>query len=129
MGAGPGFVTPPARFLTSRVSRGSDRLDGGAAVLFGAPLDITETFRSGTHRAPAVVRQVSDALETYSTVLDRDLSDVALLDLGDLPLEGLAMPEALDRIAAAMAHAAGVADLAIMVGGEHTGSLGGYRGI
>jgi agmatinase len=129
MGAGPGFVTPPARFLTSRVSRGSDRLDGGAAVLFGAPLDITETFRSGTHRAPAVVRQVSDALETYSPVLDRDLSEVALLDLGDLPLEGLTMQEALESISAAMAHAATIAGHAIMVGGEHTGSLGGYRGI
>jgi agmatinase len=72
---------------------------------------------------------MSDALETYSPVLDHDLGDIVLLDLGDLLLAGLTMQEALASIAAAMAHAAAIADLAIMVGGEHTGSLGGYRGI
>jgi agmatinase len=129
MGAGSGFVTPGAPFLGSYPSSEPGRPAHGNAALFGAPLDITETFRSGTHRAPSAVRQVSDALETYSPLLDRDLDDVTLLDLGDVRLDGLTMQEALESIAAAMAHAATIADLAIMVGGEHTGSLGGYRGI
>src|ERR671931_2299064 len=101
MGAGAGFVTPATPFLASRALSELDQPACCAAALFGAPLDITESFRSGTHRAPAIVRQVSDALETYSPVLDRDLSDVALLDLGDLQLEGLAMSDALECIAAA----------------------------
>jgi agmatinase len=72
---------------------------------------------------------MSDALETFSPTLDRDLEDLTLLDLGDLPLAGLPMPQALNAIADAMAYAASVSRLAVMIGGEHTGSLGGYRGV
>lgn len=97
--------------------------------MFGAPLDITETFRSGTHGAPTAIRAMSDALESYSPLLDRDLEDLALWDLGDLALAGKPMDAALGDIAAAMAHAASVARVGIMLGGEHTASLGGFRGI
>ena len=72
---------------------------------------------------------MSDSLETYSPMLGRDLEDVRLLDLGDLALADLAMTAALDQISAAMAHAASRARLGVMFGGEHTGSLGGFRGI
>jgi agmatinase len=73
---------------------------------------------------------MSDVLETYSPDLDRELcADAHLVDLGDVPLDGCAMDEALDRIATAMAYAAANARLGVMLGGEHTGSLGGFRGI
>ncbi len=75
-----------------------------------------------------MVRYVSDVLETYSPIIDADLEDIRLVDLGDVPLAGLAMAEALDAIAAAMTYAARASHLAVMVGGEHTGSLGGFRG-
>ncbi len=99
------------------------------AALFGAPLDITETFRSGAHGGPAAVRLMSDSLESYSPALDLSLDDATFLDLGDVPLDGLSMADGLEAVAAAMQHAASLARLAVMVGGEHTGSLGGYRGI
>lgn len=72
---------------------------------------------------------MSDALESYSPVLDSDLEDLVIQDLGDLDLGDTAMPDALEQIAAAMAVAARQARLAIMLGGEHTCSLGGFRGI
>jgi agmatinase len=97
--------------------------------LFGAPLDLTESFRSGAHGGPSAVRRVSDALETYSPVLDRDLDEVALADLGDLPLGGADMASALESIAQAMAYATGDGTFGVMVGGEHTASLGGFRGL
>jgi agmatinase len=96
--------------------------------VFGAPLDLTESFRSGAHAGPAAVRAASDVLETYSPDLDADLEDVALGDLGDLELAGLDMDQALDAIAAASEHAARTARLAVMLGGEHTASLAGVRG-
>lgn len=98
-------------------------------MLFGAPLDLTESFRPGAHGGPAAVREMSDALETYSPVLDRDMEDLTVVDAGDLPLDGMPMPEALDAIADGMAWAATVGRLGVMIGGEHTGSLGGYRGV
>ena len=72
---------------------------------------------------------MSEGLESYSPVLDRDLEDFLTWDLGDLTLDGLEMPDALDAISTAMAHAASQARTAIMLGGEHTASLGGFRGL
>jgi agmatinase len=72
---------------------------------------------------------MSDVLESYSPVLDRDLETLSVLDLGDVDLLGSDIVAALDTIGEAMEHAAGRAGLAIMLGGEHTASLGGFRGI
>jgi agmatinase len=119
------FTPPATRFFSLPPREGP-----ATAAVFGAPLDLTESFRAGAAAGPATVRAVSDVLESYSPVLDRDLvEDAWLLDLGDLPLDGLAMPAALARIAEGMRYAASTAGLAIMVGGEHTASLGGFRGI
>jgi agmatinase len=72
---------------------------------------------------------MSDGLESYSPVLDRDLDDFLVRDLGDLRLQGGSMPESLDRISGAMNFVASQARLAVMLGGEHTASLGGFRGL
>jgi agmatinase len=119
----PTFAPPVTHFLAS-----SAEVTAAQAAIFGAPLDLTESFRSGAHAGPAAVRYISDVLETYSPVLQRDLEDVRFADLGDVLLGGLGMADALDRISAAMAHAASGSDIAVMVGGEHTASLGGFRG-
>src|SRR5579884_2604523 len=123
----PTFAPPVTRYLASSTEAAPDGI--AAAALFGAPLDLTESFRGGAAGGPAAVRHMSDALETYSPELDRDLEDVVLEDLGDVALAGLGMGQALEQIALAMACAARRARLAVMLGGEHTGSLGGFRGI
>jgi agmatinase len=122
----PSFAPQAIRFLAS-----SPELDASpaSAAIFGAPLDRTETFRSGAGGGPAAVRYMSDVLETYSPVLDRDLQDVAVRDLGDLQLAACSIEEALAAIASGMAFAARDARLAVMLGGEHLASLGGFRGI
>jgi agmatinase len=120
------FARPAIPFLASS----AEPIEGrAAAALFGAPLDLTESFRSGAHGGPAAVRYMSESLETYSPVQDRDLEDLLVHDLGDLELESMPMAEALRDIELAMQHAAQAAALAIMLGGEHTASLGGFRGI
>jgi agmatinase len=72
---------------------------------------------------------MSDVLESYSPILERDLEDWPIVDLGDLDLANVAMADALEQIAQAMAYAASTAPLGVMIGGEHTGSLGGFRGL
>jgi agmatinase len=71
---------------------------------------------------------MSESLESYSPVLDRDLEDLALADLGDLPLAGCSMDESIERIASATALALRQYGFSVMIGGEHTASLGGVRG-
>jgi agmatinase len=72
---------------------------------------------------------MSESLESYSPVLDRDLADLAVTDLGDLQFSGASMAAALEAISQAMTRSASAASLAVMLGGEHTCSLGGFRGL
>src|SRR5579859_2888265 len=126
----PTSVSGRLRPVSPRFTLSSDkRLPGAAAAFFGAPLDATTSFRSGTGAGPGSIRRLSDSLETYSPALDRDLEDLTLVDLGDLDLGGVAVEEAVDAVADTMEEAAGLGRLAVMFGGEHTVSLGGYRGI
>ena len=124
----PTFALPAIRYLASSPDlRSGDAV--AAAAIFGAPLELTESFRGGTHGGPAAVRYMSEGLESYSPVLDRDLEDFLTRDLGNLTLDGLEMHDALDRISGAMTYAASQARVAIMIGGEHTASLGAFRGV
>jgi agmatinase len=122
----PTFAPPAIHFLASSPEPAPG---AAAAAVFGAPLDLTESFRGGAHGGPSAVRYMSEGLESYSPVLDRDLEDFVTRDLGDLNLDGLAIPDALDAITAAMALVASQARMAVMLGGEHTASLGGFRGV
>jgi agmatinase len=125
----PTFAPSAIHYLASSPDLLSGEEAVAAAAIFGAPLDLTESFRGGAHGGPAAVRYMSEGLESYSPVLDRDLEDVRIRDLGDVELTGLQMPGALDRISAAMALATNQSKIAIMLGGEHTASLGGFRGV
>jgi agmatinase len=100
-----------------------------AAGIVGAPLDATESFRTGAAGGPAAIRRMSESLETYSSVLEADLEDVAIIDYGDVALGGVDVDEALERIAAAVESAARSSAVAVMFGGEHTVSLAGYRAV
>src|SRR5579859_368608 len=126
----PTSVSGRLRPVSPRFTLSSDEWRAGAAAaFFGAPLDATTSFRSGTGAGPGAVRRLSDSLETYSPALDRDLEDLPLVDLGDLDLGDAGVEEAVEAIAHAMEEAAGVGRLPVMFGGEHTVSLGGFRGI
>jgi Arginase family len=65
----------------------------GCPVILGCPLDETATYRAGSDKAPQAIRLGSESIETYSPLLDRDLSDHDFFDLGDLHFE----PEALEK--------------------------------
>ncbi len=123
--APPAFEPAAVSFMDS-ASREGVRLD---AALFGAPLDATQSFRFGAADGPRAVRELSASLETYCPVLDRDVEDLALADLGDLTLGGLTQAAALEAIEQAATRAASLAERVLMLGGEHTVTLAGYRAI
>lgn len=121
----PALVPAAAPFTLAYTS--ADRVTSPvSAAIFGAPLDPTESFRSGAADGPAAVRELSESLETYSPVIDADLEDLTLVDLGDVAAQDLA--SGLEGVAAAMEQSLSLARLGVMVGGEHTVTLGAYRG-
>ena len=96
-------------------------------VLFGAPFDSTTSFRPGTRFGPAAIRRESYGLELYSPYQDKELTDRAVLDAGDIelpfgdPAPALAAIE--ERAAAILADD----KIPFLLGGEHLVTLGCVR--
>ncbi len=55
-------------------------------VLAGVPYDGTSSFRPGSRFGPEAAREASYAIESYSPYQNRDLRDIKICDIGDLPL-------------------------------------------
>lgn len=101
------------------------------AVIVGAPLDATVSFRPGTRGGPAAIRAMSYCLEEYSLDLKRDLRAVAFHDLGDvfLPPGALALNEGLRRIETVVARLCGDSKIPFILGGEHLVTLPAVRSV
>lgn len=98
-------------------------------VLFGAPFDSTTSFRPGTRFGSSAIRHESFGLETYSPYQDKDLTDYAVFDSGDLELcfgsSEMALKDIEDRTAAIFQDG----KLPFMIGGEHLVTLGAFRAV
>jgi len=97
-------------------------------VTLGIPFDATSTFRSGARFAPLAIREASLNIETYSFRAGIDLEDLKLHDLGDLHVVG-EVNEILNRIELVIRDLVKAGKLPILMGGEHTITLGAMRGI
>lgn len=93
------------------------------AVLFGVPLDATETYRPGCAEGPRAIRLASESIETYSPFSDRDLEDYRVIDVGDLPITGNVEAD----LATIESFVREVEVPTVMLGGEHTVSLAAVR--
>lgn len=102
------------RFLAAGSATGHPR-----AVLAGAPLDITTSYRPGTRFAPTAIRQASQALEEFSPRFQRSLGEVPFLDAGDLELPPQDVAAGLELIAAHVEQVAGQGLMPVTMGGEH----------
>jgi len=96
-------------------------------VLFGAPFDSTTSFRPGTRFASAAMRNESFGIETYSPYQDRDLSEIAVFDGGDLELPFGAPDAALEQIERFTDGILTDGKIPCMIGGEHLVTLGAVR--
>ena len=92
-------------------------------VLLGCPFDGTASFRRGAKFGPDAMRAASDCLETYSPGLDKDLSDAALCDLGDVDFPSDDTGAVLASIQAEASAIFQAGKRPIFLGGEHLVSL------
>lgn len=96
-------------------------------VLFGAPFDSTTSYRPGARFGSSAIRHESYGLETYSPMLDRDLSDIKVFDGGDLELPFGSTEDALSAIEGATDSIFADGKLPVLLGGEHLVTLGAVR--
>jgi len=88
--------------------------------LLGVPLDCTTSFRPGTRFGPHSIRFYSDALESYSPVLQRDLEEFCIGDLGDLELPPGGLEASLGLVEECVSRLYSHVDSRVVViGGEH----------
>jgi len=97
-------------------------------VILGAPLDVTSTYRSGSRFAPLAIREASLNIESYSFRAGIDVEDLRIHDLGDLHVTA-EVDEALKRLELVTKDVLSAKKMPVIIGGEHTISLGIMRGI
>jgi agmatinase len=109
--ADPPFIACRARLPEARI------------VLFGIPFEGTVNLRKGADQGPRDLRISSDSIETYSPVLERDLEDLAIADVGNCELGSGSPREQLARARQEIAGFWKPGLLAVMLGGDHTATL------
>ena len=98
-------------------------------VLFGAPFDGTTSFRPGTRFGPSAIRSESFGIETYSPYCDRDLTDCAIYDGGDLEPPFGNTERVLSMIEDYTEQVLSAGKRFVMLGGEHLVTLGSLRAV
>lgn len=96
-------------------------------VLYGAPFDSTTSYRPGARFGPAAMRHESYGLETYSPYQDKDLTDIKVLDSGDMELCFGSSESALKDIEARAETILQDGKFPLLLGGEHLVTLGAVR--
>lgn len=103
--------------------------DEASSVIFGAPFDGTTSYRPGARFGPQHIRMESNGLETYSPYQQRDLTDFAICDTGDLELPFGNTKKVLELIEERTEQILGDKKMPVMLGGEHLVTLGAMRSI
>lgn len=98
--------------------------DSADIVVLGVPFDRTSSFRRGAAEGPAAIRAASDVLETYSPVLERDLEDCRLHDLGDVRMPSAYTPGAtvgaIESVIKAVTRIIHSSKIPAAIGGNHS---------
>jgi agmatinase len=100
----------------------SGELEKVDILLFGAPLDKTASYRGGSRFAPTAIREASQYMESYSVRTGLDWDDLSLVDLGNI-VESEVEPS-IENIRMVVEEIKGKGKFPVMLGGEHTITLG-----
>lgn len=97
-------------------------------VVVGVPFDLTSTYRTGARFAPLAIREASLNIETYSFRSNVDVEDLKIHDLGDLHISNN-VGTTLKRLEDAVKDLLKAKKTPVLVGGEHTVTLGAMKGV
>jgi agmatinase len=99
-----------------------------AYAVVGAPLDISTTFRPGTRFGPARVREAAEPFEDYDQHTGLAFTDLGVHDHGNIH-PGDDAAEYLDFLRSALAEFRRDGVVPLLIGGEHTVTLGAVRAL
>jgi len=96
-------------------------------VIIGVPMDLTASYRGGTNKAPDAIRKESICLESYSPRTGLDLEDIKLCDHGDIKADDYY--DWVNQIEQVASQIANDGKIPILLGGEHSITLGALRAL
>jgi agmatinase len=102
--------------------------DAADYIILGVPFDVTSTYRSGSKFAPLAIRDVSMNLELYSFRSGICVEDLNLHDMGDLHVAA-DVELTLGRLALVVQDLFEAKKTPVLMGGEHTITLGAVRSL
>lgn len=108
---------------------GAPRSRDAVFKVLGVPFDSTSSYRSGQRFAPRAVREASLNIEGNGYALEGSIDDVSLSDMGDVAVVHGDISSTLERIAVVVEEVASEGSIPVLVGGEHTITLGALRGL
>jgi len=97
-------------------------------VVLGVPLDLTSSYRPGSRFAPLAIRESSLNIEDFSFRTGVSLNDLKIYDAGDLHINA-DIEENLKRLELVTREILGEGKRLVLIGGEHTLTLGSTKGI
>jgi agmatinase len=97
-------------------------------VVVGVPFDVTSTYRTGARFAPLAIREASLNIETYSFRTGLDVEELKIHDAGDLHIAS-ETEETLKRLALVVKDIVDAKKTPVIIGGEHTITLGAVKGL
>lgn len=102
------------------------RLEACRAAIIPAPLEVTVTYGEGAALGPLAIMSASANMELYDEVLDASPIDQGIYTHGRVNTSG-SVAESLERIRAAVAAEVAADRLPVVLGGEHTVTVGALR--
>jgi agmatinase len=96
-----------------------DSIEKSDFIIFGAPLDVTTSYRKGTRFAPNAIRQVSLHIDTYSRRTGLAWSDLRLKDFGNISMMDDLL-NSLSNVEKGIKKIYNLGKKPVMIGGEHT---------
>lgn len=101
----------------------ADHMEAAKAVIFGAPVDATTSYRPGTRFGPRAMRTEWEGLEIFSPYLNRELDSTLFFDAGDVDIPLGNVQQSLKKIEILTEEILSAGKIPVMLGGEHLVSL------
>lgn len=104
-------------------------LEQSEYFLLGVPFDSTASYRSGQRWGPEAVRRASAFIEFYSLRAGFDVDEVPIADVGDVAVVHGDAYATVTRVERVVEGLASRGRIPIVLGGEHTATLGVLKGL
>jgi agmatinase len=108
---------------------GFPRREDSVFKAVGVPFDSTSSYRPGQRFAPRAIREASLNIEGNAYAMEGEIDEVSVSDWGDVAVVHGDAAATLERVASVVEQIASEGSVPVLLGGEHTITLGAVRGL